>query len=159
MPIGEKSEVADAHETFRKHVKQKAGQEFFCGNCHIALYVSMGSVSPAERNLSILKRDQPMVGNGHSMGVAAEIFENMFRAAEGPFAIDHPILTVEIANQGMKHLRVRKMLKLPVKADLTFGECLVEGVFDLSSKDLPEHPLRQKEPIAGIGRYPVLMIE
>ena len=51
------------------------------------------------------------------------------------------------------------MLKLSIKADLTFGECLLEGVLDLSSKDLPEHPLRQKEPIAGIRRYPMLMIE
>jgi hypothetical protein len=49
------------------------------------------------------------------------------------------------------------MLKVSVKADLTFGECLVEGVLDLSSKDLPQHPLGQKEP--RICMHPVLMIE
>jgi hypothetical protein len=106
VPIGEESEVADAYETFGKRVKQKAAQELLCGQWHIALNVSMCTISPTEGNLSIVKRDQPVVGNGHTMGVAAEIFENLFRAAERALAIDHPILTVEVANEGMKHLRV-----------------------------------------------------
>ena len=104
MPIGEESEVADAHETFREQVKQKAAQELLCGQCHIALHVSMRTVSPAEGNLSILERDQAMVGNGHSMCVAAEIFENMFRAAEWALAVDDPIFTVEVVNEGIKRL-------------------------------------------------------
>lgn len=104
VPIGEKSEVADAHETFRKHVKQKAAQELLCGQCHIALDVSMGTISPSEGNLSIVKGDQSMIGNGHSMGVTAEIFENMFRAAERALAVDDPIFTVKVLNESGKHL-------------------------------------------------------
>ena len=104
MSIGEESEVADAHEPFRKHVKQKTAQELLCGQCHIALNVSMGTVSPTEGDLSIRKRDQPVVGNGHSMGVAAEIFENMFRAAERALAVDDPIFVVKVLNKAGEHL-------------------------------------------------------
>jgi len=34
-------------------------------------------------DLAIGKRDQAMVGDGHAMGVAAEILQHIFRAAEG----------------------------------------------------------------------------
>jgi hypothetical protein len=40
-----------------------------------------------------------MVGNGHSMRVAAEIFENMFRPAEWALAVDDPIVAIEIENE------------------------------------------------------------
>lgn len=66
----------------------------------------MRTVSPGECNFSVLERNQPMVGNGHSMRVATEIFENMLGAAEWPFAVNHPIVAVEIANEGMKRLRL-----------------------------------------------------
>ena len=64
----------------------------------------MRPVSPGKCNFSILKRDQAMVGNSHSMGIAAEIFENMFRTAEGALAVDDPIVAIEIANEVIKHL-------------------------------------------------------
>ena len=116
----------------------------------------MRTVSPGERNFSILERNQAMVGNGHSMSVAAEIFENLLRPAERAFAVNHPIVAVEVANEGMKGLRIRKMLQLSVKADFPFSKSLFEGIYNLSSKDFPECPLRQKKPIARIRRHPAL---
>jgi hypothetical protein len=132
-------------------MKQKAAQELLCGQFHIALHVSMRPVSPGECNISILKRDQAMVGNGHSMCVAAEIFKNMFRTAEWALAVDDPVIAIEIANEGIKRLRVRKMLQLSVKPNLPFGEGLLEGVLNFPAKGFPERLLRQKEPIMRIG--------
>jgi hypothetical protein len=66
----------------------------------------MGPVSPAEGNVSIHKGDQAMVGNGYSMSVAAEIAENILRAAEWPLAVDDPVLTVEFSDEGTKSLRL-----------------------------------------------------
>ena len=100
-----------------------------------------------------------MVGNGHSMGVAAEIFEDLLRPAEWAFAVNNPLVPVEVANEGMKRLRIRKMLQLTVKADRAFSKSLFEGSFDLSPKNLPECPLRQKKPIARIRRHPALVIK
>jgi len=103
-------------------VQEKAAEELLCRQRHQAFYVSMRPVSPAECDISILERDQAIVGNGHSMGVAAEIAENIFRAAEGRLAMDDPVLAVEFADEGTKSLRVGKVLQFPVKADLAFGE-------------------------------------
>ena len=119
----------------------------------------MRAVSPGECNFSILKRNQAMVGNGHSMGVAAEIFENLLRPAEWALTVNNPIVAIEVVNEGMKRLRIRKMLQLAVTADLPFSKSLLEGIFDLSAKYLPECTLRQKEPIAWIRMHPALMIK
>ena len=93
------------------------------------------------------------------MGVAAEITENIFRAAEWPFAVDDPVVAEEFGDEGMKSLRVRKMLQFAMEADFPFGESVLEGILDLSSKDLSEDLLRQKEPVTRICRHPVLMVE
>jgi|SRR6267142_4960132 len=34
-----------------------------------------------------------MVGDGDAMGVAAQVLQHIFRATEGWFGIDHPVLT------------------------------------------------------------------
>ena len=93
------------------------------------------------------------------MSVAAEIFENLFRSAKWAFTVNDPMVPVEVADEGMKRLRIRKMLQLSVKADFTFSKSFFEGLPNLSTKDLPQCPLRQKEPVAWIRRHPALMIK
>ena len=116
----------------------------------------MRPVSPAEGNISILKRDQAMVGNSHSMGIAAEISKNIFRAAKWRFAVNHPVVAEELADEGLKSLRVRKILQFAVKADFAFGESVLEGVLNLPSKNRSKHPLWKKE--LRVCGHPVLMI-
>jgi len=119
----------------------------------------MRAISPCEGNFSILERNQPMVGNGHSMGVAAEIFENLLRPAEWSFAVNNPLVAVEVTDEGMKGLRIRKMLQFSVKTDLSVSKSLFKGIYNLSSKNFPEYPLRQKKPVAWIRRHPAPMIK
>jgi hypothetical protein len=49
--MSQEAEVADAHETWGKHVEQKAPQELVHGESHEALLVAVGGVSPAEGDL------------------------------------------------------------------------------------------------------------
>ena len=43
--------MADTHEAGGKHMEQKAPQELLHGEGHEALLITMGGVSPAERDL------------------------------------------------------------------------------------------------------------
>jgi hypothetical protein len=47
-------------------------------------------VFPAEPDLPILEPDQAAVGDGHPMGVAAEIVEYLLRTAERSLGVDDP---------------------------------------------------------------------
>ena len=55
--MGQKAEVADAHEARGKHVEQEAAQELIDRQDHQALLVAVRRVSPAERDLVTLQSD------------------------------------------------------------------------------------------------------
>jgi hypothetical protein len=40
-----------------------------------------------------------MIGNGHAMGVAAQIAQHLQRTTEGGLGIDHPVVAVQTADQ------------------------------------------------------------
>jgi hypothetical protein len=156
-PMGKKAKVSDAHKTLWQQVKQKTTQELICGECHRSLSVAVRAVSPEECDVVIRKGDQAMVGNGHSMGIAAEIAENIFRSAEGPFAVDDPLMVELLTDKGVERLRVREMLKLAVEVDLAFCESVLQSCPEFASKDAPEHFFGKEEAMARL--YPALVIE
>ena len=90
--VGEKAEMADAHEAGGKHVEQEPAQELIDIESHRALLVGMRRVSPAKADLAVLEGDQTMIGNRHAVGVAAKITENLFGTPEGRFTVNHPVL-------------------------------------------------------------------
>jgi hypothetical protein len=54
----------------------------------------MGVIFPAEGHAFPVKSQEPMVGNGDPMRVAAQVTENVGRTAERRFGIDDPVLPV-----------------------------------------------------------------
>jgi hypothetical protein len=73
LAVGEKAEVADAHEAGRQQVEQEAAQELVDGQRHEPFLVAVGGVAPAEGNSVLGESDQPGVRDGDAMGVGAEI--------------------------------------------------------------------------------------
>src|SRR5712692_1727511 len=49
---------------------------------HQLLFIVVSRVAPTKGDLLVGTRDEPMVGDGHAMGVAAEILEHILRATE-----------------------------------------------------------------------------
>ena len=71
--IGEEGEVADAYEATWQHMKQKPPKELIDGQRHQLLLVAMSRVAPAEGDVAIFQSNEPVVGDGNTMGVGAEI--------------------------------------------------------------------------------------
>ena len=55
----------------------------------------MSRVAPTKGDLAVGKRDESMIGDGHPMGVAAQVLEDILGAAEGWFGVDHPVFSEE----------------------------------------------------------------
>jgi hypothetical protein len=91
--VGQEAEVADAHETFGKHVPQKSTQEFIDSKNQQLLFVVVSGVTPTKGDFVFGKRDQAMIGDSYAMGVAAQILEHILGATERWFRIDHPVLS------------------------------------------------------------------
>jgi len=59
------------------------------------LTVPVGIISPEERNLAVLDREDAVIADGDSMGISAEVLKDPLGAIERWFAIDDPFLGVE----------------------------------------------------------------
>ena len=82
---GQEAVMPDAHETLRKDVQQEAPQELVDRQGSEPLLIVVRRIAPTKSNLAILERDQAMVGDGYTMGVAAEILQHVSGTTEGPF--------------------------------------------------------------------------
>ena len=90
----------------------------------------MSGVPPAEGDLPLRKRDQTMVGDGHAMGVAAQILEHIFGAAEGRFGVDDPVLSEQWSQPGSEDLGLREQRKIAGKMKLA----MLKGRFETSDE-------------------------
>lgn len=101
--------------------------------------------------------DEAMVGDGHSMCVAAKVEENMLRSAEGRFAVDDPIVSEQLPDEAGERLRLGERLELAVETDLAVGEGVLQSCDKLAPKDAAEDFDGKKEGIARMN--PAFVIE
>ena len=69
------------------------------GNGHDLLLAAVGIVPPAEGDAIVFKGHEAMVGDGYAMGVAGQVVENIFGAAEGRLSVDDPVLLAELPEE------------------------------------------------------------
>jgi hypothetical protein len=143
--VGEQSEVADADQAFRQHVKQISAQELIGGNGHDLVLAAVGIVLPTERDAMVFEGHQALVGDGDAMGVAGQVVENMVGTTEGRLGIDDPVLVAEFPEEVAEGLRQGELLKRSMKLEPVVLEQLTELVTELLAEDLAECLDGQKE--------------
>jgi len=89
--------MTDAHERLRQHVQEEAAQELACPERHLTVLATVSIVFPAEGDALAVKCQQAMIGNGHAVGVTAEIAQHLHRSTKGWLGIDDPVLAVQAA--------------------------------------------------------------
>src|SRR5439155_934448 len=75
-------------------------------------------VAPTKGDLAVGQRDQSMIGNGPAMGIATEILEHIFGAAEGRFGVNDPVLSEPWSQPGSEDLGLREQSQVPGKMKL-----------------------------------------
>ena len=90
--VGQESEKANADEAAGQNVEEEASQELLRGKRHRSLLATVGIILPVESDLIIVEGHEAVIGDGHAMGVAGEVTDDMLGSAERGFGIDHPVL-------------------------------------------------------------------
>jgi hypothetical protein len=93
--VGEETKVANAHESRGQGVKQEASDEHSGLQGQRLQGIAVFAVAVGEGDLAIFDRKNPVVGNRHPMGIAAQVIENFLRRREGLLGIDVPVLSAE----------------------------------------------------------------
>jgi hypothetical protein len=68
---------------------QKATQEL---GSHDALLIAVSVVSPSEGHAMTIEAKQPLIADGHAMGIAAQIAQHAFGFTKSGLGIDDPVL-------------------------------------------------------------------
>ena len=69
-----------------------------------------------------------MVGDGRAMGVAAEILQHIFRAAEGRLQVHHPLFSKQCSPPSGEGLGICQQLQIGMEVELTILKSLFESV-------------------------------
>ncbi len=89
-----------------------------------------------------------MVGDGHAMGIAAQILQHIFGATKGTFQVDHPVLPVQRSQPGSKDLGLYKKFQVTLEVELAILESLLESADELAAKNFTQHFLGKKVVVA-----------
>ena len=113
--------MPDAVEPVGQDVHQEASDELRRGQAHDLLAVAVlgAVVFLAKRHRVGVGADEAMVGDRHSMGVAAEIGEHGFRPVEKRFAIHHPFRFAERGQPSREGICTRQMLQITEEGEIS----------------------------------------
>src|SRR6266478_5125536 len=85
-----------------------------------------------------------MVGDGHAMGVAAEILQHILGATEGTSQVDDPVLSKQWPEPSSEDLGFGEVLQVFGEAELPILEGLPEGRDELATKNLTQYRFGQE---------------
>ena len=115
--------MADAVEAVWQGMQEEATDELVGGKGHHLGPAVMSIVAPAEADLSLFDAEEPAVGDGHAMGVAAEIGEDLVGVAEGWLGIDDPLELSQLVELPLEGGLIGEAGKITVEAEGASIEC------------------------------------
>src|SRR2546427_2785679 len=115
-------------------MEEEATEEFVAIEVHDLDAVAVGVVAPAEADTAIGDGDEPLVGDGDTVRVAAEIGEYMFGAGEGRLAVDDPGVLAQLGEPRGPRRRLRESREAAREVQLA----AIEGALQASEKPAAE---------------------
>ena len=130
--------MANANESFRQDVHEKSPNELFGGDRHQALFVTVGVISPAERDVIAVECNQPVIRDRDAVRVASEIAHHLLGSAECRLGVNHPIVPEQCPQECRKGFRFAKTLDLSSEDQAFAAKSPAQSVDELSTEDLSE---------------------
>ena len=121
--------VANAMEAIGEHVQEEAAHELArCQPHHFRFGAAVVAiVLPAEADVRVISRDQPVVADGHAMGVAREIGKHLFGPCERPLGIDDPFHRQQGSEVVIEAGRIGELGQIAEELQLSAGMQLRES--------------------------------
>src|SRR5262249_1390274 len=85
--VGKKAVIANPDKSARQDVEKKTPREFMDVECHGLGGIACGVVLVNEGYLVISDLQQSPIGDRHAMGIACEVFQDLFWTTERRFGI------------------------------------------------------------------------
>jgi hypothetical protein len=128
-------------------VKQEPSDKFICLERHGLFAVIVGIISPEKRDIAIPVGEDAVIADGDPVGISAEVLENTFGATEGRFAIDDPLLFIELFTESFEVAWFLEMTDTAGENKIASFEATFEVVKKLAAEQRRHDPYMNKEPL------------
>src|SRR5258707_883505 len=91
-----------------------------------------------------------MVGDGDAVGIAGQVVENMFGAAEGRLGVDDPVLLAEFPEEAAECARQGKLLQRAMELEPVVFEQFIKPCPELAAEAAAECLNGQEKTARGI---------
>jgi hypothetical protein len=93
--------------------------------------------------------EEAVIADGDSVSICAQVLKSTFGAIEGRFAIDDPLLVVEVFSEGFEVSGIFEMTETVGKDKIIFFEVIFEKIQELASEQRRYHPDRDEKTFAA----------
>lgn len=155
--VGEQAVAADAHEAFWQYMQEEAAEKVHRVEGHDALLAMVGIIAPEEADALPVEGGDAVIADGHAMGVAAEVSQNMFGPTEGRLGVDVLFLLAQLVDQLFKRCRVAERCGWTSEVECAPAMELAEDGEELVAEDGAQDGNRHEEHRMA-GGDPALMI-
>jgi hypothetical protein len=129
--------VAKADKARRENMEEEAVEEGMGIHSHFLQPLSMPTVAVGEADLTMADIDETGIRDGYSMGVAADIVNDLGRPRKGGFGIHHPRGGVELVEEVGKALRGGHGSGRVAEGERSGRVGMRQGLEELGAEDRP----------------------
>src|SRR5262249_25378280 len=105
VPVGEAAVMPETHEAAGSHMQQKTAEKFVGVARHGLDTNRLTTVTGGEADPPVTHVEEPMIGNGDAMGIAAEIVQDLSRTGKRCLGVDNPLFGIALCAQLLAALR------------------------------------------------------
>ena len=132
-----------------QYMKKEPPDKFIGLQRHGLLAVTVGIISPEKRNMAVLDSEDTVIADGDSMGIPAEVLQDPLGAIEGRFAIDDPLLVVEMSPERFEGSGFLEMANTAGEYKIIRREAFFEQIQELPSEQCRDDPYGDEEAFAA----------
>ncbi len=87
-------------------MKKEPSYELIGLESHGLLFITIGIVPPAERDIAVLDLEDTVITDSDPVGISAQILKDTLSAVKRWLAIDNPLFMVELSSEHFKDIGV-----------------------------------------------------
>jgi hypothetical protein len=115
-------------------MKEEPSYKLISLESHGLLFLPIGIVPPAERDIAFLDLEDTVIADSDSVSISAQILKDTLDTVKGWLAIDNPFFAVELSSEHLKGSGILQMTDTTGEYKIT----QLKGTFEIIQELAPE---------------------
>ena len=149
VSVGQEAKVTYPYIACRQDMKKEPADKLVGLEGHSLLTVMVCIIAPEEGNLAVADGEDAVITDRDPMSISAEVLKDPVGTIEGWFAIDDPLIIVEMPQEGFEVSGILEMREMGGKDQIPFLEAIFEEAEELASEQCRQDSHGKEEPFAA----------